>query len=223
MLAIVAALLAAVLDVALAALGWDGARVLTKPLPALILAGYAYAVPRRGSRLLAGGLVLAALGDEVLLRPGSVPFLAGMLAFVGMHVSYIAAYWSIGGERRTPPAIPFIGTLYLVAVMAVNWMLYRDAGAFAIPLLAYSIVLVTMAICALDTIGRIPFWFALAIAAGGAVFMLSDTTLAFEMFYPSFSLDPRVAEVLIVGTYFAAQLKIAWGLVSYERSRLTAS
>jgi uncharacterized membrane protein YhhN len=224
MLAIVAASIAAALDLAFAALGWDVARAVTKPLPALILAGYALLAPGRAARLLGIGLVLAAAGDECLLRPGDAPLIAGMLAFAAMHACYIAAFWSMGdGAAAGRPITQAIGTLYVIALIAVNWLLHPGAGAFGLPLLLYGIVLTAMAISALDLIGRIPLRYALPIAAGAAVFVASDTTLAFSRFWAAWQLSPPTSEVLIVGTYFAAQLAIAWGVAGFANRRATAS
>ena len=89
------AALAAVVDLICAAAGWESARTVTKPLPALVLSYGAWRVPRV-PRFLAAGLVAAAIGDELLLQAGELTFMLGMCAFAAMHVCYIATFARLG-------------------------------------------------------------------------------------------------------------------------------
>ncbi len=180
-----------------------------KPLPALILALLAW---RSGgsARILAAGLAFAALGDALLLGRGDGAFLAGMLAFAAMHVCYITAFARLAGRR--PVAAPGAIVAYAAALIAALVLLLPHAGTFAAPLVAYSLLLVAMASAALR-LGPMT-------ALGGALFLASDTLLAFAKFMPGFALAPWLAQALVLVTYYAAQVLIATGSL---RARATAS
>ena len=64
-----------------------------------------------------------------------------------------------------------------------------------------------------STWSRIDTRAGLSIGGGALIFMISDTLLAYVSFYPGFPLSGKWAELAIVGTYFAAQLLIATGVV----------
>ncbi len=214
---IVLAFVAAAFDVTAASLGWEHVRPFSKPLPAVILAVSALLSGR--NRILGVGLLLAAVGDEALLNASSDAFLSGMAAFAAMHVCYILAYRSSGVAAPRDRLTWVYAALCLVAVAGANLLLDPHAGPFAIPLAIYSLLLAAMAWSAFDVHNRVRPG-SIAIALGGAAFMLSDTTLAFAKFYPGFSLGGRAAELAIVGTYFVAQLLIASGML---RANATAS
>lgn len=206
-----AAAVCAVADLVAAALGWEGLRALTKPLPAVLLAIGVFRSPGT-PKLLAAGLLFAAAGDELLLHAGDTAFMLGMAAFAAMHATYIAAFARIGAGAGLVRRMPLLALPYAAAALAMDALLWTHAGPFAIPVTAYSLLLAGMALAALDAAGRIEDRGAAALLAGGAlIFMASDTTLAFAKFWPGFPLSATAAELAIVATYFAAQIAIAAG------------
>src|SRR5580698_3502534 len=206
------AALAAVVDLIYAAAGWESARVLTKPLPALVLAFGAWRVPRV-PRFLATGLVAAAIGDELLLHSGELTFMLGMCAFAAMHVGYIAAFARLGRGAGFVKRLPWLLLPFAALVVGTNVILGPQAGTFALPVAVYSALLGAMAVCAVDAAGRVNARAAWLIAGGALVFMASDTTLAFAKFSRGFPLTGTAAELAIVGTYFVAQIAIATGVI----------
>jgi alkenylglycerophosphocholine/alkenylglycerophosphoethanolamine hydrolase len=203
------ALLAAGLDLLAVALGWHAIRVLTKPLAALILAVLAWRTGTRPCRILGAGLVLAATGDELLLRSDSASFMAGMGAFALMQIAYVAAFLASGSSLfpRVRPQWPFFGFLavFLLWAWADAWIV-PAAGSMKVPVAIYSVLLLLMVSNAsqLQKHGLVTL--------GAIVFMFSDLTLASAKFLPAFPLAPRSTELVVMGTYFAAQLLIAWGM-----------
>lgn len=205
--------LAALADLVCAAAGWEGARVATKPLPALILAYAAFRAPRV-PRTLAAGLVAAGVGDELLLSSGSLSFMLGMCAFAAMHVCYIAAFARLGSGRGFVRRMPWLLLPFAALVVGTNVILGPQAGTFALPVAVYSALLGAMAVCAVDAAGRINARAAWLIAGGALVFMASDTTLAFAKFSHGFPLSGTPAELAIVGSYFIAQIAITAGAIA---------
>jgi uncharacterized membrane protein YhhN len=207
------AALAALVDlVCIAALGPEApARLITKPLPALLLAAMAFGRGGGTMRWLGAGLFLAAIGDETLLHSGATPFLIGTLCFAAMHRCYIGAYLAIGAGAarfRLPVAIA-LATAVVATLIAIE----PHAGSLGLAVGIYSFVLAAMVLFALNLVGRIDARAGLAVGAGALIFMVSDTLLAYVTFFPGFPLAGRAAELAIVATYFVAQLLIAGGVV----------
>ncbi len=212
MLSTTAAVLAALVDLMVVAFAGpqSAVRVLTKPLPAVILAIGAFRATSVANRRLAIGLLLATVGDELLLHDDSTAFLVGMLCFAAMHGFYIACYAALGAFR-TALRIP-IAIVLVAAVVGVVAIIAPHAGTFAAPLAIYSLLLATMVWFALRLYGNVDVRAGRLIATGALVFMASDTTLAFAKFYPGFPPSGKTAELAIVGSYFLAQILIATGV-----------
>lgn len=207
---------AAAADLVCAALGWEGVRAVTKPLPAVLLAVAALTAPRV-PRVFGVGLLLAAAGDELLLRGGDLAFMAGMGAFAAMHVCYITTFARIGAGPGLVRRVPWLVLPFAAAVVGTNVLLGPQAGSFALPVALYSTLLGAMALCAVNAAGRVNERAARLIAGGALVFMVSDTTLAFAKFWTGFPLSGTAAELAIVGSYFAAQILIAGGVIDSAR------
>lgn len=158
--------LLAAADAALAATGRTSARRITKPLlMPVLLRGK----PRPTQRALA----LGGLGDIALLGEGGAAFTTGLASFLAGHVAWVAALRPKSAgvlAARPAAAVP-----YLAAWAGLNAYLWPRTGRDRIPVLVYSAALVATALAALDTGDR-------AVAAGGALFLVSDTLLALDRF-----------------------------------------
>jgi uncharacterized membrane protein YhhN len=179
-------------DVALAAAGRTAKglaswRRITKPLlmPALMIGK-----PRATQRALA----LGGAGDVALLGESSVAFTAGLAAFLAGHLAWIQALRERPGggfvRRHSAVLLP-----YLAAWTGLNAYLWPRTGRDRSRVLAYSTALATMAVTALDT-GR-P-----VTAAGGVLFLTSDSLLALEKFA---GVELPRHEGWVMATYVAAQ------------------
>lgn len=178
--------LLAAADTVLAATGRRGARRLTKPLlmPAL-LQGKPPAVQR--------ALALGGAGDVALLGTSSGAFTAGLGSFLAGHLAWISALRprSAGVLSESPiKAAP-----YVAAWAGLNAYLWSRTGRDRIPVLVYSTALLGTALAALDTGDR-------AVAAGGVLFMASDSLLALEKFA---GVELPVHEGLVMASYTTAQ------------------
>jgi uncharacterized membrane protein YhhN len=178
-------------DTVLAGMGRDRLRWLTKPLlmPALIAGS-----DRSSRRALAFG----AAGDVALLGRGNAAFTAGLVSFLAGHVAWIAALRQRpgGGWLRSRPALALP---YLAAFGSLNAYLWPRTGKDRIPVLGYSTALLAMALTALDTGSPRE-------AAGGALFLLSDSLLALEKFA---GIQLPAHEGLVMATYASAQALLA--------------
>jgi uncharacterized membrane protein YhhN len=154
----------AAVDAALAATGRDQARRLTKPLlmPALL---------RGKSKPVQRALALGGAGDVALLGSGQAAFTAGLGSFLAGHAAWVAAL----RPHSTHAVTRTLALPYVAAWAGLNAYLWPRTGKDRIPVLVYSTALLATALAAADT-GRPD------VAAGGALFLVSDALLALERF-----------------------------------------
>ena len=178
----------ATVDTVLAATGRDRARRVSKPLlmPTLLVGK-----PRPTQR----ALVLGGLGDVALLGSGAGAFTAGLASFLAGHVAWMAALH----PHRTGALRPMVAGTYLLSWAGLNAYLWPRTGKDRLPVLVYSTALLGSALAAADT-GK-P-----AVAAGGALFLLSDTLLALEKFG---DIHLPAHEGLVMASYTSGQALLA--------------
>jgi uncharacterized membrane protein YhhN len=186
--------------------GADDAARLSKLLlmPALALAVVLALLPMRGAAawLLLAAIVLSWGGDASLTLEGEWWFIVGLGSFLLAHLAYIALFLRLAakatGRRFAPWSLVY--ALWYVAFLA---LLAPHLGGLLLPVAVYGAVLGTMAALAS---ARGPF-----IAAGGALFVLSDSVLALGRFLPGYEFAAH--DLTVMASYLAAQGLIAWGVV----------
>lgn len=154
-----------------------GLRLWTKAVPVLCLA--AWVGTRRSDaavRLVAVGLLFSAAGDLVLERG---EFLPGLVAFLGAHLAYVAAFLSQTRRPALARALPVV--LWCGGVLALLW---PGLGPLACPVTVYVGVIGTMIWRAAARVGHAgeptrAEWIGLA---GAVAFALSDTLIAVDRF-----------------------------------------
>jgi len=182
----------------------------TKPLlmPALAAFTLVAAGDRETEmRLPAAGMALSGLGDTALLGPESW-FVPGMGAFAAAHACYITALGRDGAVRRVHPRVAAGYAALWAVLIAVLW---RGLGGLRIPVAAYSLLLVTMAVLASGRNREA--------AAGGALFVVSDALIACGL--AGIRAVPR-QEAVVMPTYVAAQFLLAAGFVRRQRDTAEA-
>lgn len=141
------------------------------------------------------GLFLSLLGDVYLMLP-SDRFVAGLVCFLLAHMSYAIGFAAQGGPRLDLVwLIPY--ALYGVGVFQI---LNSKLGRLRLPVAIYLIVILTMAWLATGA-----HWLA---AMGAALFVASDSVLAYEKFVRPFA----HARWIVLSTYWVAQWLIALSL-----------
>jgi uncharacterized membrane protein YhhN len=180
----------------------------TKPLLMPVLAAFALAAAGdRGTdvRLPAAGMALSGLGDTALLGAESSEswFVPGMGAFAAAHACYIGALARDGAARGVSPRVAAGYAALWAALIAVLW---RRLGSLRVPVAAYSLLLVSMAVLASGRNREA--------AAGGALFVVSDALIACGL--AGINVVPR-QESAIMPTYVAAQFLLAAGFLRPPR------
>lgn len=181
---------------------WRGPSVLKSALKTVATAALAGAALAFGAPWpVTLGLALGAVGDLALSRPGQGAFLAGMGAFALGHLAYAAAFLAAG--HGVPPLIPAIAVIAL-GLSTELWLAPRT-GALRAPVRGYVAVILAMALAALTLPAT-----AWATLTGAALFLLSDTLLAVEMFVlppPA----PRALHRAVWAAYWSGQALICLG------------
>jgi uncharacterized membrane protein YhhN len=195
--------------------GHDALRPFTKPLLMPVLAGFALVTVRRRDRSrdwLVVALLCSALGDTLLLSQSDTAFVEGTLAFALAHVAYIVCFSLTGSGAGLVRKHPWLAIPYLAGWTWATAFVAPHMGVLAFVAVPYSLLLASMALVALDLVGRIPLRGAMSVAAGAALFMSSDTNIAIARFDPTLAL-PHVA-FAIMALYLAGQTLIVLGLAS---------
>ncbi|MEV7012917.1 lysoplasmalogenase [Streptosporangium sp. NPDC051022] len=174
----------------------------TKALLMPLLA--AWVLAQGGPRLVAAALLLSCGGDVALEIDGF--FIAGMALFAGAHVCYVTYFLregALGGLRRRP----VVPAVYAVVWAGLVFLLWPGLGDLRLPVAGYSLLLTATAVTAAGLGPRI--------GAGGALFLLSDTLIAFDL--AGLPLPPMNG-LVVMATYIAAQYLLASGIVDRLRA-----
>jgi uncharacterized membrane protein YhhN len=178
-------------DAIAAVAGRHRVRWLTKPLLMPVL------MPGRDRRTQLA-LALGGIGDVALLSTGDAAFTAGLASFLAGHLAWIGALRERGDGGRVR-ANPVLAVPQVAAFVAVNAYLWARTGKDRAAVVAYSAALLTMSLVALDRGSP-------AAAAGGALFVVSDSLLAIGKFGGP---RPPGGAALVMVTYAAAQALLA--------------
>jgi len=176
-----------------------------KPLSTLLILGLALTQPAGiylhpfYRPLVAAGLVCSLAGD-VLLMLRRERFVAGLVAFLIAHLLYIGAF-TLDGVRVT---WSIVLPLAAYAVVLLLILLPHVAAKLKAPVTVYALLLLAMAWAAVERCAAGLPGGACA-AAGGVLFVASDSALAINRFARPF----RGADAVVLATYYAAQTLIA--------------
>lgn len=162
-----------------------------------------------GSWILAG-LALGAVGDAFLLGRGHRMFLAGLVAFLLGHLAYVAGLALLVPAERWLGAAGAYAALPIAAGLAALARLWPRLGSLRVPVILYVAVIVAMVVGALAAYraGALPAPQRTWLAAGAALFFVSDLAVARDRFVAR-GLANRLWGL---PAYYAGQLLIAWSI-----------
>jgi uncharacterized membrane protein YhhN len=179
------------LHVAGTAFGRPALRVVAKSamMPALAVWSRAH----HGSPLLVAALLFSSVGDTLMELGLLLPAIA---VYAAAHACYIALFVRRPDRRRWR-----ILAAYAVLGVALLATLWPSLGALRGPVAAYSLMLTATAVTSA--------WFGGRSAAGGALFLASDSLIALRLA----GWDFRHRDVLVGVTYTLGQYNLAAGAV----------
>lgn len=149
--------------------------------------------------LIVTGLIAGMAGDIFLMLDDRY-FIGGLIAFLVGHLLYCAAFYLDVAGVLYWPLIP----LLMFGIITYR-VLHGNLGPMRVPVIIYTIVLITMAWLAMERWYNLASASAAYAAIGAVIFVSSDATLALDRFRRPF----RSAQAIILGTYWMAQLLIA--------------
>ena len=202
-------------------IGWVD--LASKPLLMITLLSYylssRFAPSNTLSRLIVGALVFSWLGDVLLMLQDTIGgvFVFGLAAFLIAHIFYIFAYQQAKTPETGEANKSFVHTrlAFLIFIgVALIYMLYPTLGELLIPVIIYTIVIITMAIFALLRRGATIDKSFIMVYSGALLFIMSDSMIAINKF-----MSPIIQHrLLIMSTYIAAQFLIVKGILAHEKA-----
>ena len=180
---------------------------------ALSPGAYCSSVSADFARMIAAGLGLGLMGDQLLAlrfiygKYETQFFAAGTLSFAFGHILYICAL-----SMRAPGILVTglaIGLAALAVSVVFNCRKDTNAGKMQAPGMLYMAIVAFMGALAVSVAIHAPGVSTLLFAVGGVLFIISDNILCAY----SFGSERRFgANIGIHATYYAAQLLIAWSV-----------
>lgn len=146
--------------------------------------------------LILAALIFSFLGDVFLMLPSN-KFIQGMLTFLAAHILYSLAF-----VQNVEVYHYLILILILIYAVIIYLVLYKKLDKLRIPVLLYVIAVAIMGWLAVNRYLNFHDTKSLCVLIGGSLFLLSDSAWAINRFRKEF----RAAEVIILGSYFSAQL-----------------
>ena len=174
-----------------------------KPLTMIMVISLAWErvtiLPSVYGYFILSGLCLSLLGDVFLMLPAKY-FRPGLLVFLAAQVLYMLAF------GRGLKAFSFSPLLFILAYAGLIFLfLYRSLGKYRWPVLLYVLAVSGMAWLAISRHRGLLDRNSLLAMIGALMFLFSDSVNAVNRFKKPFWL----AQILILGSYFAAQLLFA--------------
>jgi len=179
-----------------------------KPLTTILIVVLAALVPDPDGRYrfaVIVGLLFSLAGDVFLMLPAD-RFIAGVAAFLAAHLAYLTAFTALVPLAASPAAFAAVAVIAAGILVA----LWRSLPArLRPPLVVYAVVLGAMAAQAISQAAVRGTAAATAGAVGAALFLASDSALVTNRFARPF----RLAPLVVLGTYYLAQVLIAISLM----------
>jgi uncharacterized membrane protein YhhN len=152
------------------------------------------------SYLILSGLCLSLLGDILIMLPGNRFIRPGLLSFLAGYLLYIVAF------SRNIQIASFLPLVAIAALGVVVYLyLYGRLDKMRIPVLVYVLVLSILSWLAINRYLSLQDQKSLLALMGGLLLLFSESVWGINKFRKQFWL----AEILILGTYFPAQLLFA--------------
>jgi uncharacterized membrane protein YhhN len=193
---------------------------LIKVIPiSLLLLPAARILSRKLSVLLCGAVLASGSGDIVLALPIEHSFTFGLTSFFIAHCLYIGAFLHIkksyNNSQQHPKEQHKLAVFPLLAItgfaLIIGIIILPNTGSLLVPVAAYLFLITGMGLSAFML--RMP-----ALTQAGVVsFLLSDAALAYNLFNGPVA----NASVVVMSTYYLAQLLIIYGVANTVPSRLT--
>lgn len=169
------------------------------------------------SKFIVGALVFSWFGDLLLMLQGQFDglFIFGLAAFLIAHICYIfgfrlAKFQATSLSNRSYMHARLVFLIFIGGTLI--YMLYPYLEEMLVPVISYTVVIISMAIAALLRRGWTVDKSFTMVYSGALLFIMSDAMIAIDKF-----MNPIVqGRLLIMATYIAAQFLIIKGILAHE-------
>lgn len=155
--------------------GWRVGAMKTVPLACFAVAS----ASGGGPAFLTMALLLSALGDMALSRPGRAAFLYGLCAFALAHLLYVLCFRQLGGLElwEAFAVAPILAFVLVLGALSTELWLAPHTGRLGWPVRGYTLLITLMGLAALVLPGAL--WL---VTLGAALFIGSDVILSVRQF-----------------------------------------
>lgn len=159
--------------------------------------------------ILVAGLCFSWAGDVILDLPeeSDYTFMAGLASFLFAHVMYIIVFLKTPGDNIVFTKKQYLLIPVLVYGIILGLWLWNGLGAMKIPVIVYTIVILTMVAAAISRLGKVNSVSYFILLAGAILFTISDSAIAINKFGHHFNHSGFV----VMSTYVTAQFLIVKG------------
>ncbi|WNJ16346.1 lysoplasmalogenase [Pontibacter sp. G13] len=197
-----------------------------KPLIMISLGVYFVSQSQRKLNLFSVAILFAIgfswLGDVFLMGASSLSFLVGLGSFLIAQVAYTLAFnqpTDAHAPKRLTRRKPWVLIPFVLYAAGLLWAVKDGADMLFGPIVVYALVIMLMALSALNRWKRVLSQSFAMVFLGAMLFMLSDSLIALSRFGGELTIP--YASLWIMSTYMAAQYLIVIGMLkhfNYEAS-----
>lgn len=157
------------------------------------------------------GLIFSWAGDIILefSDRNELLFVAGLLSFMMAHILYMTVFFKTQGKNPVFENRQYLFIPIIILGAGMLLLLYNDLGGMRIPVIIYSIVILTMLLGAVNRIEKVNKLSFYLVLTGAILFVISDFCIAINKFSYPF----RFSGILIMSTYIIAQYLIVTGYI----------
>ncbi len=161
--------------------------------------------------LMITGLFFSWAGDVFLelSKNNDKLFIVGLACFLLAHIMYLTAFFLTPGHNSVLNNRFYLLIPVLIYGIILVSYLYADLDGMRLPVILYTIVILSMMAGALNRIDKVKKFSFYMVLAGAIFFVISDSVIAFNKFVRQFD----SSGIVIMSTYIIAQYLIVTGYI----------
>jgi uncharacterized membrane protein YhhN len=191
------------------------AKALIIPLLMILLITSFRAGLNRFHRLMLAGLFFSWSGDVMLELTylSANMFIPGLVCFLLAHIMYFSVFFLTPGESVISGKYIYLLIPVIIYGAGLIYYLYDDLEGLRIPVIIYTIAILTMLTGAIDRLNKVNKRSFSLVLSGAVLFLISDSAIAINKFGHHF----EYSSIVIMSTYVIAQYLIVTGYINQFR------
>lgn len=197
---------------------WPGFVAKALIIPVLMILFFVNINPFTGRLhiFMIAGLLFSWAGDVVLelSKNNDSLFIVGLVCFLLAHIMYLIVFFLTPGKNSILNNRFYLLIPVLIYGVILVSCLYADLAGMRLPVILYTIVILSMLAGALNRIEKVKKVSFYLVLAGAILFVISDSVIAFNKFVHQFD----SSGIVIMSTYVIAQYLIVAGYIIQFKS-----